>query len=100
MQPPSTPDPFGTHDSFGAHNNARLREFLDRFGFEYEFVSATECYQSGRFDEAAAEQKKTLAMVKEKGWDSITYANRSMLSILNDHLGQFEAQKPLRGGIY
>jgi tetratricopeptide (TPR) repeat protein len=56
--------------------------------------------ESGRFDEAAAEQKKTLAMVKEKGWDSITYANRSMLSILNDHLGQFEAQKPLRGGIY
>lgn len=48
----SVPDPFGTHDSFGAHNNARLREFLDDFGFEYEFVSATECYQSGRFDEA------------------------------------------------
>ncbi|MBT5109197.1 MAG: lysine--tRNA ligase [Rhodospirillaceae bacterium] len=48
----SVPDPFGTHDSFGAHNNARLREFLDRFGFEYEFLSATECYQSGRFDEA------------------------------------------------
>jgi lysyl-tRNA synthetase, class I len=48
----SVPDPFGTHDSFGAHNNARLQEFLDAFGFEYEFVSATECYQSGRFDEA------------------------------------------------
>jgi len=48
----SVPDPFGTHDSFGAHNNARLRGFLDRFGFEYEFLSATECYQSGRFDAA------------------------------------------------
>jgi len=48
----SVPDPFGTHDSFGAHNNARLREFLDRFGFEYEFLSATECYKSGRFDAA------------------------------------------------
>jgi lysyl-tRNA synthetase, class I len=46
------PDPFGTHASFGAHNNARLRAFLDTFGFEYEFVSATECYQSGRFDAA------------------------------------------------
>ena len=44
------PDPFGTHASFGAHNNARLRAFLDAFGFDYEFLSATECYRSGRFD--------------------------------------------------
>jgi len=44
-------DPFGTHDSFGAHNNARLRAFLDGFGFEYEFVSSTECYKGGLFDE-------------------------------------------------
>ncbi len=47
----SVPDPFGTHASFGAHNNARLRAFLDSFGFEYEFLSATECYRSGMFDE-------------------------------------------------
>jgi len=46
------PDPFGTHPSFGAHNNARLRAFLDAFGFEYEFMSSTECYASGRFDAA------------------------------------------------
>ncbi len=46
------PDPFGTHDSFAAHNNARLRTFLDQFGFDYEFVSSTEYYQSGRFDDA------------------------------------------------
>ena len=46
------PDPFGTHDSFGAHNNARLRAFLDAFGFEYEFASSTEYYKSGRFDAA------------------------------------------------
>ncbi|NYZ13627.1 lysine--tRNA ligase [Azospirillum sp. RWY-5-1] len=46
------PDPFGTHDSFGAHNNARLRAFLDGFGFEYEFQSSTDWYTSGRFDEA------------------------------------------------
>src|SRR5579885_880367 len=46
------PDPFGTHASFGAHNNARLRAFLDEFGFEYEFASATEYYRSGRFDAA------------------------------------------------
>ena len=47
----SVPDPFGTHDSFGAHNNAMLRRFLDTFGFEYEFYSATEFYRSGQFDE-------------------------------------------------
>jgi lysyl-tRNA synthetase class 1 len=44
------PDPFGTHPSFGEHNNARLRSFLDTFGFEYEFMSSTACYTSGRFD--------------------------------------------------
>jgi len=44
-------DPFGTHDSFGAHNNARLRAFLDSFGFDYEFMSSSETYKSGRFDE-------------------------------------------------
>jgi lysyl-tRNA synthetase class 1 len=46
------PDPFGTHDSFGAHNNARLRAFLDSFGFEYEFASSTDYYAAGRFDAA------------------------------------------------
>jgi lysyl-tRNA synthetase class 1 len=46
------PDPFGTHPSFGEHNNARLRAFLDAFGFDYEFMSSTECYLSGRFDAA------------------------------------------------
>jgi lysyl-tRNA synthetase class 1 len=45
------PDPFGTHDSFGRHNNARLRAFLDQFGFEYEFISSTDYYKSGKFDE-------------------------------------------------
>ena len=47
----SVPDPFGTHDSFGDHNNAMLRRFLDTFGFEYEFISATEFYRAGRFDD-------------------------------------------------
>src|ERR1700752_2976544 len=46
------PDPFGTHDSFAAHNNARLRAFLDQFGFDYEFMSSTACYTAGRFDTA------------------------------------------------
>ncbi|MFN3574442.1 MAG: lysine--tRNA ligase [Phenylobacterium sp.] len=43
-------DPFGEHESFGHHNNARLRAFLDGFGFDYTFMSATDCYTSGRFD--------------------------------------------------
>lgn len=53
MQKPLTdvPDPFGTHESYGAHMNARLRAFLDGFGFEYEFMSATELYRSGAYDE-------------------------------------------------
>lgn len=56
-------DPFGTHESFGAHNNARLRAFLDSFGFDYEFMSSSETYKSGRFDE-------TLLLMLER-YDSI-----------------------------
>ena len=44
------PDPFGKFESFAHHNNAMLRDFLDRFAFEYEFYSATQCYKSGMFD--------------------------------------------------
>ena len=47
----SVPDPFGEFESFGHHNNAMLRRFLDTFGFEYEFYSATDFYKSGQFDE-------------------------------------------------
>jgi len=46
------PDPFGKYESFAHHNNAMLREFLDRFGFDYEFVSASDMYNSGGFDDA------------------------------------------------
>ncbi len=47
------PNPFGSdHASFGEHNNAMLRSFLDRFGFDYEFVSSTHMYSSGAFDDA------------------------------------------------
>jgi len=48
----TVPDPFGCHESFGHHNNAMLRGFLDSFGFDYEFQSATDWYKSGRFDQA------------------------------------------------
>ena len=57
------PDPFGEHESFAHHNNAMLRRFLDRYGFDYEFLSATDCYTSGRFDEVI---RKVL-----HGWDAI-----------------------------
>ena len=47
------PDPYGCgHPSYAAHNNNLLRQFLDRFGFDYEFLSSSDCYGSGRFDEA------------------------------------------------
>src|SRR5881394_724612 len=57
------PDPFGTHESFAHHNNATLRHFLDRFGFDYKFLSATDCYLSGQFDEVI---RKIL-----RAWDPI-----------------------------
>ncbi|WP_455474162.1 lysine--tRNA ligase [Bartonella sp. B30(2025)] len=62
------PDPFGdTYPSFGAANNARLRAFLDRFGFDYEFASSTDYYNSGRFDDALmkilAHYDKVMAIV-------------------------------------
>jgi len=46
------PDPFGKYESFAHHNNAMLRAFLDRYGFEYEFMSSTDMYRGGHFDEA------------------------------------------------
>jgi len=46
------PDPFEKFESFAHHNNAMLRDFLDRFGFEYDFRSSTEAYRSGAFDDA------------------------------------------------
>jgi len=45
-------DPFGCHEGFAQHNNARLCDFLDGFGFEYEFASSTDYYTGGKFDEA------------------------------------------------
>ncbi|MEL6687976.1 MAG: lysine--tRNA ligase, partial [Pseudomonadota bacterium] len=52
LQMPLTavPDPFGTHESYGVHMNARLQSFLDSFGFDYEFRSATELYRNGTYD--------------------------------------------------
>ena len=59
------PDPFGTHESFGHHNNAMLRGFLDGFGFEYEFQSSTDWYMSGRFDQGLLDVLRHYEQVQE-----------------------------------
>ena len=46
----SVPDPFEKYNSFGEHNNEKLKSFLNQFEFEYEFLSSTECYINGDFD--------------------------------------------------
>ena len=61
----AVPDPFGTHESFGHHNTARLRAFLDRFGFEYEFASSSDYYRSGRFDAALLRMAERHEAVRE-----------------------------------
>jgi len=61
----SIPDPFEKFESFGHHNNARLRSFLDQFEFQYEFISSTEKYKSGDFDE-------TLKLILENYEDIIS----------------------------
>ena len=73
----SVPDPYGEYPSFGHHNNAMLRRFLDTFGFEYEFISATEFYKSGRFDD-------TLRLACER-YDAIM---KIMLASLRDERQQ------------
>src|SRR5256885_16384792 len=60
------PDPISNdYPSFGAANNARLRAFLDRFGFDYEFASATDYYTSGRFDATLLEMLAVYDRVME-----------------------------------
>jgi lysyl-tRNA synthetase, class I len=59
------PDPFGTHESFGHHNNAMLRQFLDDFGFQYEFQSSTDWYMSGRFDAGLLAVLKNYEAIQE-----------------------------------
>lgn len=61
----SVPDPFGKFESFAHHNNAMLRQFLDRFGFSYEFVSATQAYKSGQFDETLLKMLKVYDKVMD-----------------------------------
>src|SRR3712207_5984079 len=58
------PDPYGCgHESYAAHNNNLLREFLDRFGFDYEFLASSDCYRSGRFDPTLREVLRRYAAI-------------------------------------
>ena len=83
LQRPLTdvPDPFGTHESFGAHNNAMLNRFLDTFGFEYEFISSTEFYRSGRFDEVLLRAAEKYDAVMEVMLKSLRDERRETYSI-------------------
>ncbi len=83
LQRPLTdvPDPFGTHESFGAHNNAMLNRFLDTFGFEYEFISSTDFYRSGRFDEVLLRAAERYDAVMEVMLKSLRDERRETYSI-------------------
>ena len=83
LQRPLTdvPDPFGTHDSFGAHNNAMLNRFLDTFGFKYEFISSTEFYRSGQFDEVLLRACEKYDAVMEVMLKSLRDERRETYSI-------------------
>jgi len=59
------PDPFGCHASYAAHNNALLREMLDKFGFRYRFVSSHQQYASGAFNEGLSRILANYEAVRE-----------------------------------
>ena len=59
----SIPDPFGTHESYGAHMNNILKNFLDRFNFEYKLLSATEAYKNGKYNQHLLELLKNYEKV-------------------------------------
>jgi len=83
------PDPFGTHESFAAHNNARLRAFLDQFGFDYEFMSSTTSYTSGRFDAALQAAGKAAELAETAG-------NSRLAARIRQRIKTYQAGKPWR----
>ncbi len=86
------PDPFGTHPSFGEHNNARLRAFLDHFGFDYEFLSSTRLLQVGPVRPVAADR---LGALREGDGDHAAVAargaRRDVLAVSADLAGRHRA---------
>lgn len=83
LQKPLTtvPDPFGEYESFGHHNNAMLRRFLDTFGFDYEFYSATEFYGQGHFDEVLKRAVEKYDAIMEVMLKSLREERRQTYSI-------------------
>ena len=83
MQKPltSVPDPFGDYESFGHHNNAMLRRFLDAFGFDYEFYSATDFYRSGQFDKILLRAAEKYDAIMEVMLASLREERRQSYSI-------------------
>ena len=83
MQKPltSVPDPFGDYESFGHHNNAMLRRFLDTFGFDYKFYSATEFYRSGQFDKILLRAAEKYDAIMEVMLASLREERRQSYSI-------------------
>ena len=59
------PDPYGTAESYGHNMNGRLKAFLDRFGFAYEFKSATASYKAGLFDATLNRVLENYAAVRD-----------------------------------
>ncbi|MEL7097285.1 MAG: lysine--tRNA ligase [Pseudomonadota bacterium] len=77
----SVPDPFEQFQSFGHHNNAMLRRFLDTFGFRYEFISATDFYGDGRFDEVLLRAAEKYDAIMEVMLKSLRDERRQTYSI-------------------
>ena len=71
---------------FGAHNNARLRAFLDTFGFDYEFASSTDYYTSGRFDAALLRMLERLDAVMKIMLPSLREERAASLFAVPPHL--------------
>ena len=69
----SIPDPFGKYESFGQHNNAKLKFFLDQFGFKYDFVSSTKKYQSGDFDNTT---KINITKLSKNNFNYFTHSSK------------------------
>lgn len=98
-------NPYGTGDtSYGAHNNAKLRGFLDRFGFEYEFQSSTDWYGSGRFDkvllEVLASYDRLLALAERTVREERRRNYGLFLPLVPDRKLSDELDRPMRRYVY
>ena len=77
----SVPDPFGEYESFGHYDNATLRRFLDTLGFESEFISAKQFYETGQFDEVLLRAAAKYDQIMEVMLASLREERRQTYSI-------------------